>query len=522
MTLPHSESADQLRPLLDPTHLHVGYSGAGQQQHQHSAYDAASIISSHVSKDELALADTAVGERLPYNAYTTIDWLHDLVKDAFRYRTIRSQRGVRGFAWSAWEDYQGWIAAVMIGVLTAFVAFFVDLTESVLGDLKFGVCTRNPLFGRELCCGPDEETCTSWRPWTNDISYHSFAVYAFVAWLLAMSAGLVTKLTREEIPAFAAHDGNHHDGHEHHSHGGQSQPAEKPPNKIIYMAAGSGIPEIKLVLSGFEFPHLLGWKVLCVKAVGAAMAVASGLCLGKEGPFVHISSSAGYVVGVLFPKFRDNGRRLREMISVACSSALAVAFGSPVGGVLFVYEEMSSQFPRKVLWRAFLCSLVSAMVLKSLDPNRTGRLVLLETKYGVKYESAHYIFFILLGVSGGLFGAAFCKGSQLWAKYTRDFINRRPLVELSLLVLVTAALQYPNPITREPALLMIKSLLSDCLHGKDDHWICEHESRQDKSQYISWLVYGSIVKIIMTILTTGSRGSCLLNCGYVLLLTHIF
>lgn len=42
--------------------------------------DAQSIISSHLSKEEQLLSDTAVGERLPYNDYTTIDWLHDLVR----------------------------------------------------------------------------------------------------------------------------------------------------------------------------------------------------------------------------------------------------------------------------------------------------------------------------------------------------------------------------------------------------------------------------------------------------------
>lgn len=41
--------------------------------------DTQSIISSHLSKEEQLLSDTAVGERLPYNDYTTIDWLHDLV-----------------------------------------------------------------------------------------------------------------------------------------------------------------------------------------------------------------------------------------------------------------------------------------------------------------------------------------------------------------------------------------------------------------------------------------------------------
>ena len=42
--------------------------------------EVASIIGSHVSKDEQALSAAPVGERLPYNDYTTIDWLHDLVR----------------------------------------------------------------------------------------------------------------------------------------------------------------------------------------------------------------------------------------------------------------------------------------------------------------------------------------------------------------------------------------------------------------------------------------------------------
>ena len=41
--------------------------------------DVQSMISSHVTKEERALGSTAVGERLPYNDYTTIDWLHDKV-----------------------------------------------------------------------------------------------------------------------------------------------------------------------------------------------------------------------------------------------------------------------------------------------------------------------------------------------------------------------------------------------------------------------------------------------------------
>jgi chloride channel 3/4/5 len=47
-------------------------------QHEHDE-EAQSVISSTVTKEERAMAGSTVGERLPYNDYTTIDWLHELV-----------------------------------------------------------------------------------------------------------------------------------------------------------------------------------------------------------------------------------------------------------------------------------------------------------------------------------------------------------------------------------------------------------------------------------------------------------
>lgn len=41
-----------------------------------------SVIGSYVSKDEQALSSAPIGERLPYNDYTTVDWLHDLVRQS--------------------------------------------------------------------------------------------------------------------------------------------------------------------------------------------------------------------------------------------------------------------------------------------------------------------------------------------------------------------------------------------------------------------------------------------------------
>ena len=44
--------------------------------------EAWSTISVTVTKDEQHMSGSTVGERLSYNDYTTIDWLHDLVRAA--------------------------------------------------------------------------------------------------------------------------------------------------------------------------------------------------------------------------------------------------------------------------------------------------------------------------------------------------------------------------------------------------------------------------------------------------------
>ncbi len=41
-----------------------------------SLEDVSSFVASHVTKEEQALGGSTIGERLPYNDYTTIDWLH--------------------------------------------------------------------------------------------------------------------------------------------------------------------------------------------------------------------------------------------------------------------------------------------------------------------------------------------------------------------------------------------------------------------------------------------------------------
>ena len=65
------ENGHERTPLLHQARL-------SHLQHEQDE-EASSIIASTVTKEEQQLAESPVGERLPYNDYTTIDWLHDLV-----------------------------------------------------------------------------------------------------------------------------------------------------------------------------------------------------------------------------------------------------------------------------------------------------------------------------------------------------------------------------------------------------------------------------------------------------------
>jgi chloride channel 3/4/5 len=275
----------------------------------------------------------------------------------------------------------------------------VDVAVATVSDWKDGYCTANPFSNRE--------NCSDWHVWSKSYG-RSFSIYVGLALMFGTISSSATMLTRSELPSV-----EHVSAPQIKVNGLSTDDEDEltatSGGKVMYMAAGSGIPEIKTILSGFNIPSFLSLRVLVVKAFGAIFAVSTGMCLGKEGPFVHISTCVGYLVGSLFPKYASNGRKMRELLSAACSAGLSVAFGAPIGGVLFSYEEISTYFPRKVLWKAFLCSLVAAMVLKELNPTGTGKLVLFETKYGTQYEAVHYLVFVLLGAAGGVFGGVFCR-----------------------------------------------------------------------------------------------------------------
>jgi chloride channel 3/4/5 len=160
-----------------------------------------------------------------------------------------------------------------------------------------------------------EPMCDAFHQWSSNYA-PSFAIYVVFALAFGIISSSATMLTKRLLPAASPGTGDKDQYN--------GPPAPVATGKTMYMAAGSGIPEIKTILSGFVIPNFLDFKVLFVKGFGAVFAVATGMCLGKEGPFVHISTCVGYLIANRFSKYRNNGRKMREMLSVACAAGLSV------------------------------------------------------------------------------------------------------------------------------------------------------------------------------------------------------
>ncbi|KAE9360809.1 hypothetical protein PF008_g1662 [Phytophthora fragariae] len=137
------------------------------------------------------------------------------------------------------------------------------------------------------------------------------------------------------------------------------------------MAAGSGIPEMKSIISyerREDASRYLRARTLVSKIGGLALALGSGVSLGKEGPFVHTSSIIAHRLMKHVKCFRriyryDNDFMRRHMYDAACAVGVTTTFRAPIGGALFAIEVTSTVFMVSNYWRAFVAS-ISALLAR--------------------------------------------------------------------------------------------------------------------------------------------------------------
>lgn len=397
-----------------------------------------------ISADDHAAAEE-IAEIKRYEDFTTIDWVQDAAREQLRRKARRQERA--GFferegrvGWKrkfieAYDAGQGWIVVSLIGAAIGLNAAFLNIVTEWLSDIKRGHCSTAFYLNENFCCWGAESGCDEWHTWSG------FGPLNYLFYILFATAFAFT--SARLVKSFAPY------------------------------AAGSGISEIKCIIAGFVMKGFLGFGTLSIKSIGLPLAIASGLSVGKEGPSVHYAVCTGNVISRMFDKYRRNASKTREILSACAAAGVAVAFGSPIGGVLFSLEEMSNYFPLKTLWRSYFCALVATAVMAGMNPFRTGQLVMFTVKYDRSWHFFETPFYILLGIFGGLYGAFVMKWNLRAQAFRKRYLSQYAILEATLLALGTAVVCYPNMFLRIDMTESMEILFLECEGGHDYDELCE-------------------------------------------------
>ena len=83
-----------------------------------------------------------------------------------------------------------------------------------------------------------------------------------------------------------------------------------------------------------------------MKFFGGTLAIGAGLALGREGPTIPMGAVIGNWIGSWIPGASDN---LYVLMAAGAGAGLATAFNAPVGGAVFVFEEVLQRFNIRLL-----------------------------------------------------------------------------------------------------------------------------------------------------------------------------
>ncbi|KAK4995566.1 glycerol ethanol, ferric requiring protein [Elasticomyces elasticus] len=423
-------------------------------------------------------ADQAVAEEIAeikrYEDFTTLDWVQDAAREQLRRKARRQEKagffereggiGWRRRLWESYDAAQGWIVVSLIGAAIGLNAAFLNIITEWLSDIKLGYCTTAFYLNESFCCWGAEDGCPEWHRWSSlwPINYFLYIVFSTI---FALTSARLVK-------SFAPY------------------------------AAGSGISEIKCIIAGFVMKGFLGFWTLLIKSISLPLAIASGLSVGKEGPSVHYAVCTGNIISRMFDKYKRNAAKTREILSACAAAGVAVAFGSPIGGVLFSLEEMSSYFPLKTMWRSYFCALVATAVLAAMNPFRTGQLVMFQVKYDRDWHFFEIVFYVIIGVFGGLYGAFVIKWNLRAQAFRKKYLTKYSILEATLLATFTAVLCYPNMFLRIDMTESMEILFLECKGGHDYDELCDKKNRLSMTMS---LAIATILRVFLVIISYGCK-----------------
>jgi chloride channel protein, CIC family len=207
--------------------------------------------------------------------------------------------------------------------------------------------------------------------------------WPYVGWLVPVAvAGLATALARYLVIRFA--------------------PA----------AGGSGIQRVEAVMA-----NQIGYspqRLLPVKFFGGILSLGAGMALGREGPTVQIGASISHLIS---PRLVRSEEDQRVLLAAGSGAGLAVAFNAPIGGSIFVFEELTSKFTPWLL----LCTLGAASFAVAAMRYILGNHFDFLVPIGATPPRRTIWLFLLLGALLGVAGAFYNRLMLFLLKFSDHF-----------------------------------------------------------------------------------------------------
>ncbi|EKG05457.1 CLC-type chloride channel, putative [Trypanosoma cruzi] len=403
--------------------------------------------------------------------WATIDWVSSQ-HEANERRTAMYHRShgssITAHTRNALTQNEGFLAAFVTGLLLGILGVFCDACSHWVSAFRLGICANFFWLGRNLCCVEQEE-CTGYYTWGEFFlgrgdrvaPFADFCFYVLISTFAAMIASFFCKV-------YAPY------------------------------AAGGGINEVKTIVSGHHVRRYLGGLTLITKAIGMSFSTGSGLVVGKEGPFVHIGACAGGIIASVFPSYRLEAKK-RELITAGAAGGVAVAFGAPVGGVIFALEEISSFYNFKALMAALICGVTAVLFQSRIDLWHTGRIVQFSVNYKHNWHFFQLPLFALLGVVGGFVGSLFNVVNIRIIRWRKLRFKMWRVTEVAVVATITAVFNFVTPYSSGNLLELLGDAFQDCTPQSTIE-LC-HDGNV---QTLIYLLIAATVKLLLCMYTMGT------------------
>ncbi|KAA9355318.1 chloride channel protein [Larkinella humicola] len=174
-------------------------------------------------------------------------------------------------------------------------------------------------------------------------------------------------------------------------------------------ARGSGIPQLMAAIDlatpahHTKISYLLSLRIAVVKILSSGILLLGGGAIGREGPTIQISASLFQLINRLQP--RGWPQLSRQIVLVTGGAAgLAAAFNTPLGGIVFVVEELTHTHITLYRTAVFTAVIIAGMTAQALLGSYLYLGYPAIPTTGLSFLGVAFVTALIAGLAGALFG----------------------------------------------------------------------------------------------------------------------